>query len=307
MASPHKLASPQGVLHLVPREARAILDSSHSAKKGINNFEGSHVLRHVRKKRQLQLPELHVDTIHASITHLFYGPPPPPTATGSGEEACGEEAYLYVMRRIYNIMNSYEPYAAGCELQNEPRLVEWLTSWRMYNDVVSALGVNPRLCLSVVAAAVASSDIARARAVRIRSTSATSSARPSAPSGDAPASSGSTSSARSRASSMRSTERERATLRVGLSCQRAVPIRLYSVTSLSAVLLRKGQSSIGILCFKYRPCRRRAALGVTRDTRQAGGAGGDPRRDPPGAGGAASRSRVRSGRALRSIEDGTVM
>ena len=148
MASPHKLASPQGVLHLVPREARAILDSSHNAKKGINNLEGSHVLRHVRKKRQLQLPELHVDTIHASIPHLlFYGLPPPPTATGSGEEACGEEAYLYVMRRIYNIMNSYEPYAAGCELQNEPRLVEWLTSWRMYNDVVSALGVNPRLCL----------------------------------------------------------------------------------------------------------------------------------------------------------------
>ena len=94
------------------------------------------------EKRRLLLPELHADAIHASIPPLFNGPAPLRSGTaGPNEETYGEEAYLYVMRRIYELMNSYEPYSAG-EQQNEPRLMElrfilkWLTSWRKYNDLI---------------------------------------------------------------------------------------------------------------------------------------------------------------------------
>ena len=128
------LASPGGKIFVIP-------NLSHGAKKAINNLEGSHVGRD--EKRRLLLPELLVDAIPSSIPPLFDFLPPTIESggVGPGEDTRGEEAYLYVMRRIYDLMNSHQPYVAG-EQQREPRLLElrfllkWLLAWRKYNDIV---------------------------------------------------------------------------------------------------------------------------------------------------------------------------
>lgn len=120
-----------------------IPDSSHGAKKAINNLESAWV--GACEKRRLLLPELLVTSILTSIPPLEpqdgHRGQSLPRGDGPGEDTCGEEAYLFLMRRIYDLMNSYEPYYRG-ELQHEPRLIElrwcqkWLRAWRKFNEIV---------------------------------------------------------------------------------------------------------------------------------------------------------------------------
>ena len=92
-------------------------DPSHGAKKAINNLESSTHFPHA--KRCMFLPRLLVDTIIDAVPQLLprqqpeQMPPEGLDCLGPGEDSRGEEVYLYVMRRIYDLMNSYSPYSAG--------------------------------------------------------------------------------------------------------------------------------------------------------------------------------------------------